>query len=317
MTRLFGTDGVRGIAGEDLSYELAVALGRAAVRKLGGRIVIGRDTRVSGPMLEKGLRAGIAAEGGQAPALLGVIPTPGLAWYAVEEGFDCGIMITASHNAPEYNGIKFFSSKGFKLPDAVEDEMQAIVEEQKQAQREELMRRRKEAMEAGETDGEPEFTEGLFAKELELEPEPEPQIDYVAQAREQAELIISEANAEAVMIHDKATKDADTLREMARQEGYETGYASAKQQADEELQAAREALAGHEQELHAQYEEAMAQLEPKLLDTMLTVFDEVFQMQFAGKREMLLHLVRNAMRGIRETRQYKIRVSESEVDFLR
>ena len=201
--------------------------------------------------------------------------------------------------------------------DIIAEKMQAIVEEQKQAQREELMRRRKEAMEAGETDGEPEFTEGLFAKELELEPEPEPQIDYVAQAREQAELIISEANAEAVMIHDKATKDADTLREMARQEGYETGYASAKQQADEELQAAREALAGHEQELHAQYEEAMAQLEPKLLDTMLTVFDEVFQMQFAGKREMLLHLVRNAMRGIRETRQYKIRVSESEVDFLR
>lgn len=129
MARLFGTDGVRGVAGEELSYELAVALGRAAVRKLGGRIVIGRDTRVSGPMLEEGLRAGIAAEGGAAPALLGVIPTPGLAWYTVEEGFDCGIMITASHNAPEYNGIKFFSSKGFKLPDEVEDEMQAVVEE--------------------------------------------------------------------------------------------------------------------------------------------------------------------------------------------
>ena len=129
MARLFGTDGVRGVAGEELSYELAVALGRAAVRKLGGRIVIGRDTRVSGPMLEEGLRAGIAAEGASAPALLGVIPTPGLAWYTVEEGFDCGIMITASHNAPEYNGIKFFSSKGFKLPDEVEDEMQAVVEE--------------------------------------------------------------------------------------------------------------------------------------------------------------------------------------------
>ncbi|MBS7407287.1 MAG: phosphoglucosamine mutase [Coriobacteriales bacterium] len=129
MARLFGTDGVRGVAGEELSYELAVALGRAAVRKLGGRIVIGRDTRVSGPMLEEGLRAGIAAEGASAPALLGVIPTPGLAWYTGEEGFDCGIMITASHNAPEYNGIKFFSSKGFKLPDEVEDEMQAVVEE--------------------------------------------------------------------------------------------------------------------------------------------------------------------------------------------
>lgn len=197
--------------------------------------------------------------------------------------------------------------------DIIAEKMQAIVEEQKQAQREELMRKRQEAIDAGET----EFTEGLFAKELELEPEPEPQIDYVAQAKEQAEQIISEANAEAVMIHDKASKDADTLREMARQEGYQNGYESAKQQADEELQAGREKLARREQELQAQYEDAMAELEPKLLDTILTVFDEVFRMQFSGKREMLLHLVKNAMRGIRETRQYKVRVSEAEVSFLR
>lgn len=197
--------------------------------------------------------------------------------------------------------------------DIIAEKMQAIVEEQKQAQREELMRKRQEAIDAGET----EFTEGLFAKELELEPEPEPQIDYVAQAKEQAEQIISEANAEAVMIHDKASKDADTLREMARQEGYQNGYESAKQQADEELQAGREELARREQELQAQYEDAMAELEPKLLDTILTVFDEVFRMQFSGKREMLLHLVKNAMRGIRETRQYKVRVSEAEVSFLR
>ena len=201
--------------------------------------------------------------------------------------------------------------------DIIAEKMQAIVEEQKQAQREELMRRRQEAIEAGETGGESEFTEGLFAKGLELEPEPEPQIDYLAQAKEQAEQIISEANAEAVMIHDKAMKDADTLREMAKQEGYETGYASAMQQAELELQAGREALSRREQELNAEYERAMTDLEPKLLDTILTVFDEVFQMQFSGKREMLLQLVRNAMRGIRETRQYKIRVSESEVSFLR
>lgn len=128
MARLFGTDGVRGVAGDDLTYDLAVALGRAAVRKLGGHIVIGRDTRVSGPMLEEGLRAGIQAEGGEPAVVLGVIPTPGLAWYTVAHGFDCGIMITASHNAPEYNGIKFFSAEGYKLPDEVEDEMQAIVE---------------------------------------------------------------------------------------------------------------------------------------------------------------------------------------------
>ena len=127
--------------------------------------------------------------------------------------------------------------------DIIAEKMQAIVEEQKQARREELMQKRREAMEAGELDGEPEFTEGLFAEELELEPEPEPQIDYEAQAREQAEQIISEANAQAVMIHDKAVKDADTLREMARQDGYNAGYSDANRQARQELEEGREALA--------------------------------------------------------------------------
>lgn len=201
--------------------------------------------------------------------------------------------------------------------DMIAAKMQAIIEEQKQAQREEMIKKRQEALASGELDGEPEFTEGLFAQELELETEPEPQIDYVAQAKEQAEQIISEANAEAVMIHDKASKDADMLREMGRQEGYQKGYESAVQQAEEKLRAGEEALARREQELQDQYDHAMAELEPKLLDTILTVFDEVFQMQFAGKREMLLNLVKNAIRGIRETRQYKIRVCESEVAFLR
>ena len=201
--------------------------------------------------------------------------------------------------------------------DMIAEKMQAIVEQQKQAQREELLRKRQEAIEAGEIDGEIPFTEGLFAEELELEPEPEPEIDYVAQAKEQAEQIISEANAQAVMIHDKAMKDADTLREMGKQEGYEKGYSSARQQAEQELMAGRAELEQREQELQAQYEQAMAELEPVLLDTILTVFDEVFRVQFSGKREMLLALVQNAMRGIRETRQYKIRVSESEVAFLR
>lgn len=197
--------------------------------------------------------------------------------------------------------------------DIIAEKMQAIAEQQKQAQQEELKRLRQEAIEAGDM----EFAEGLFAQELELEPEPEPQIDYVEQAKEQAEQIIAEANAEAAMIHDQASKDAQTQRELARQEGYQEGYASAGEQANAELAAGREELDRREQELRAQYEDAMAELEPKLLDTILTVFDEVFRMQFSGKREMLLQLVKNAMRGIRETRQYKIRVSETEVAFLR
>lgn len=128
MARLFGTDGVRGIAGEELDRDLAVALGRAAVRKIGKRIFIGRDSRESGPMLEQALIDGICAEGGQ-PAIVGIVPTPAIALITREMGANCGIVISASHNPPEYNGIKFFDGEGYKLPDAVEDEMQAIVEE--------------------------------------------------------------------------------------------------------------------------------------------------------------------------------------------
>lgn len=128
MARLFGTDGVRGVAGEELDRDLAVALGRAAVRKIGKRIFIGRDSRESGPMLEQALIDGICAEGGQ-PAVAGIVPTPAIALITREMGANCGIVISASHNPPEYNGIKFFDGEGYKLPDAVEDEMQAIVEE--------------------------------------------------------------------------------------------------------------------------------------------------------------------------------------------
>lgn len=128
MARLFGTDGVRGVADEELDRDLAVALGRAAVRKIGKRIFIGRDSRESGPMLEQALIDGICAEGGQ-PAVVGIVPTPAIALITREMGANCGIVISASHNPPEYNGIKFFDGEGYKLPDAVEDEMQAIVEE--------------------------------------------------------------------------------------------------------------------------------------------------------------------------------------------
>lgn len=127
MTRLFGTDGVRGVAGIDLDERLAIALGRAAVHHLGKKILIGRDSRISGPMLEDALCRGITAEGGQAYSA-GIVPTPAIAYLTRTGSFDCGIVISASHNPPEYNGIKFFSAQGFKLPDSVEDEMQKYVE---------------------------------------------------------------------------------------------------------------------------------------------------------------------------------------------
>ena len=130
MTRLFGTDGVRGVANRDLTPELAFSLGRAAVAALGGtdrpRIVIGRDTRVSGPMLQAALSAGICSAGGDM-IRLGVVPTPAVAWVTAHLGAAAGAVISASHNPPEDNGIKFFSRDGRKLPDEVEDRIGSLV----------------------------------------------------------------------------------------------------------------------------------------------------------------------------------------------
>ncbi|MBY4797288.1 phosphoglucosamine mutase [Collinsella sp. AGMB00827] len=126
-TNLFGTDGVRGVANADLSYDLAFRLGRAAARFLGKNICVGRDTRLSGTMLESALTAGIMAEGGY-PHCCGIIPTPAIALLTVEAGLDGGIVISASHNPPEFNGIKFFGSSGMKLPDALEEEISAWVQ---------------------------------------------------------------------------------------------------------------------------------------------------------------------------------------------
>ncbi|MDI9470977.1 MAG: phosphoglucosamine mutase [Bacillota bacterium] len=130
MTRKFGTDGVRGIANLGLSAELALGLGRAGARVLAGaghrrpRILLGRDTRLSGDMLEAALTAGLESAGADV-VTAGVLPTPAVAVLTVQGGFDAGIVISASHNPFAYNGIKFFSADGSKLPDAVEDQIES------------------------------------------------------------------------------------------------------------------------------------------------------------------------------------------------
>ena len=126
MARMFGTDGVRGVANRELTCELAYRLGQAAAVFMGKTIVIGKDTRLSGDMLEAAAAAGIMSAGGTA-LLAGVIPTPGVALLVGELHADGGMVISASHNPPEYNGIKLFDAKGFKLPDAVEDEIEAFI----------------------------------------------------------------------------------------------------------------------------------------------------------------------------------------------
>src|SRR6184192_2415863 len=122
--RYFGTDGVRGIVGEDLTPELVERLGRAATVWSGrGRIFVGRDTRASGPDLEDALARGIASVGGNA-VIAGVLPTPAVALLTL----DLGCVITASHNPPEYNGVKFFDRDGQKLSDTQEEEIEALLD---------------------------------------------------------------------------------------------------------------------------------------------------------------------------------------------
>ena len=129
--RLFGTDGVRGIAGEFLSAELALALARAATTHVQGddgpaRVLVIRDTRESGEMLEAAVAAGIAAAGGEA-LLGGVLPTPGAPLLIERFGFDLAAVLSASHNPYQDNGIKFFGGDGFKLSDATEAEIEARI----------------------------------------------------------------------------------------------------------------------------------------------------------------------------------------------
>src|SRR5579884_753741 len=122
--RYFGTDGVRGIVGEFLTAGLVERLGRAATLWSGaGRVFVGRDTRASGPDLEWALARGIESAGGTA-VIGGVLPTPAVALASL----DLGVVVSASHNPPEYNGIKFFDAQGSKLSDAAEEEIEALID---------------------------------------------------------------------------------------------------------------------------------------------------------------------------------------------
>mgnify|MGYP000471455100 CR=1 FL=1 len=132
MARLFGTDGVRGVANTELTAELAYKLGQAGAYVLTSetkhtpKILVGMDTRISGQMLEAALVAGICSVGAEA-VCLGVIPTPAVAYLTRHYKADAGVVISASHNPFEFNGIKFFDSNGYKLPDATEDKIEELI----------------------------------------------------------------------------------------------------------------------------------------------------------------------------------------------
>ena len=138
MGKLFGTDGVRGVFEKELTLDLAYQLGQAGATVLGAgshraKIVIGMDTRISGTALETALTNGIMSVGGEV-VRVGVLPTPAIAVITRDLEADAGIVISASHNPYEFNGIKFFNSQGFKLPDAIENEIENMILEKREVQ---------------------------------------------------------------------------------------------------------------------------------------------------------------------------------------
>ncbi len=132
MSRMFGTDGVRGVAGSELTIELATKLGQAGAYVLTkeqehqATIIVGCDTRISGGMLANALMAGICSVGANA-IYVGVVPTPAIAYLTRKHKVDAGVVISASHNPMEFNGIKFFNGDGYKLSDALEDEIEELI----------------------------------------------------------------------------------------------------------------------------------------------------------------------------------------------
>lgn len=165
MARLFGTDGVRGLANADITVELALALGEAAARALTStgcfhdrrpRAIIGRDTRLSGEMLSSALAAGMASAGVDVTDV-GILPTPGIAYLASKPEIDLGAIISASHNPMPDNGIKFIAAGGYKLDDAVEDTIEALLREDWQ---------RPTGPDVGEIEIENEFAERDYVEHL-------------------------------------------------------------------------------------------------------------------------------------------------------
>ncbi len=132
MGRMFGTDGVRGVAGTELTIELAMKLGQAGAYVLTKEqahqptIIVGCDTRISGGMLANALMAGICSVGANA-IFAGVVPTPAIAYLTRKHKVDAGVVISASHNPMEFNGIKFFNGEGYKLSDQLEDEIEELI----------------------------------------------------------------------------------------------------------------------------------------------------------------------------------------------
>ena len=156
------------------------------------------------------------------------------------------------------------------------------------------------------------FSPGIAAQEVEVAPE----VDYVAEAKAEAEAILSEAKAQAEAIRQKGSDQAEEVREAARNEGWQKGYEESTARAEQELALKLAELEETKQELIRKYEAQMKDMEPQLLDAILQVVEKVFHIQFSDKKDILLYLLSNAINGIEGCRNFQIRVGQENYQFV-
>ncbi len=161
-------------------------------------------------------------------------------------------------------------------------------------------------------DGQAEFTEGLFAPQLPISPELE--IDYVEQAKEQAAEITAKATADAEELLRKAMQEAEKIKENARRQGEELGYANGMERAQAQEAQMREELEQLRQQQEQEYAERLHTMEPELMDAVIEVFDKVLMTDFAGRRKILLHLIQHTVQHIKNSREFRIRVSADDYE---
>lgn len=174
------------------------------------------------------------------------------------------------------------------------------------------LRRGAEHASAGGPAAEAAFHEGITAEEVEIEPE----IDYAAQAKEEAEALLEQAREEAKAILQRAEQEAEELKHQAHSEGRQEGYQEGSEMAKAELDQQLLELKSQERRLQKDYQKQLEGLEPRLLDVVLQVVEKVFQIQFADKKDILLYLITKTINGIEGCKQFQIRVGQENYQFL-
>ena len=201
----------------------------------------------------------------------------------------------------------------YKRPYVMEEEKRTRVinsNELVEKKLQELFKRQSAQTPEGTEEG---FVPGIEAPEVPIEPER----DYVAEAKEEAEQILTEARAQAAQVQSEAEQAAETLKQQAKEEGYQTGYQQGSETAAQELAVKTKELEDKKREVVANYEEQLAAIEPQLLDVILQVVEKVFHIQFADKKEILLYLLSNAINGIEGCKNFQIRVGQDNYRFVK